>query len=300
MRLLSLKTNRILFLIFALLLLPEAGVCTADGNDANPVASDTARRIRYSFTLRNTTGRVIPDVTFLTYAPVKKTAVQQCLRLRTSHSYKLINNSMNNQVLAFSFQNFPPYTDRIVTIEADLIYHNELQSATDQNIRLFLNPEKYIQSDAPAMIARAGALKAADTLKTAKKIFQWVSRTVKYNGYISKDRGALYALKQKKGDCTEMAYLFTALCRANQIPARAVGGYICSKNCILKPERYHNWAEFYDNGVWKLADPKNKVFTTGAAQYITMNIIGKLAESDIQGFHRFRIDGKGVDVKMNR
>ncbi len=99
---------------------------------------------------------------------------------------------------------------------------------------------------------------------------------------------------------TEMAYLFAALCRANRIPARTVGGYVCSKNCILKPERYHNWAEFYDNGVWKIADPKNKMFTTGAAQYITMNIIGEMLESDIQGFHRFWVDEKGVEVKMNR
>ena len=89
MRPLSLKKNSIYLLLSALLLLPETGISTADGSHANSSISNAARRIRYSFTLRNTTDRVIPDVTFLTYAPVKKTAVQQCLHLRTSHPYKL-------------------------------------------------------------------------------------------------------------------------------------------------------------------------------------------------------------------
>ena len=47
-----------------------------------------------------------------------------------------------------------------------------------------------------------------------------------YVGYIKNDRGALYALKTKEGDCTEFMHLFVALCRANKIPARCIGGYV--------------------------------------------------------------------------
>jgi len=135
-------------------------------------------------------------------------------------------------------------------------------------------------------------------LKTAENIFNWVANNVKYSGYLSNDRGALYALSHKKGDCTEYMYLFTALCRASKIPARCIGGYICRKNSVLRPNGYHNWSEFYQDSTWRVVDPQNKNFMKDPSHYIAMKVFGSSSESSMGGYHRFRFKGDGLKVRM--
>ena len=49
-------------------------------------------------------------------------------------------------------------------------------------------------------------------------------------------------MRYKKGDCTEYADLFVAVCRAKNIPARVITGIsVQSDNTKAK----HNWAEVY-------------------------------------------------------
>ena len=121
---------------------------------------------------------------------------------------------------------------------------------------------------------------------------------MKDDGYSARDRGALYALREKKGDCTEFMYLFVALCRRAQIPARGLGGYVCPKNMILRPTDYHNWAEFYADGRWYIADPYRKVFMPQTLEYVATRIIG-VTDSPLGDFARFRFKGEGLKVEMN-
>ena len=284
-----------------------------------------SRHIQYSFTLQNSTNRVIKHAEFWTYAPVKHTAAQQCLHLETSHPYRIISDDLGNQILHFTFQNLPPYATKIITIKAKLLLAETPQlfssplvgeagggpfspplvggaggGGTDLKERShYLQSEKYIEFDDPALQNLAQKFKTPDVLKTAKMTFNWVANNVEYIGHVSQDRGALYALRHKKGDCTEYMYLFIALCRANNIPARGIGGYIIEKNTILKPAAYHNWAEFYEDEVWKIADPQNKVFMKDQSHYIAMRIISESAENPMGHYHRFRVAGDGINLKMN-
>ena len=81
------------------------------------------------------------------------------------------------------------------------------------NLKPFLNPEKYIESDNPELLTLAATLKTPDPPATSERIFQWVATHITYSGFSGKSRGALFALKNKSGDCTEFMYLFAALCR---------------------------------------------------------------------------------------
>jgi len=92
---------------------------------------------------------------------------------------------------------------------------------------------------------------------------------------MEEDKGALYALTNLSGDCTEFAALFAALCRAAGIPARLMGGYICQRNCLVTTVDFHNWAEFYHNGAWHLADPQNRLFDQNGENYIATEIYSK-------------------------
>jgi len=258
------------------------------------------RQIQYSFTLQNRSNCVLQKAEFWTYAPVKHTSTQRCIQLETSHPYELISDELGNQILYFTFNNFPPFATKIITIRADLMLSDQGKTSPGKDVESFLNAAKYIESDNPELSEFAKRFKVLKPSETAKKIFHWVAANLQYMGYLKDDYGALYAFKNRRGDCTEFMYLFAALCRANFIPSRGIGGYVCNENSIVKPNDYHNWAEFYEDDIWHLADPQKKVFMENPSQYIAMRIIGKSSNNPMGEFHRFRCAGEGLIVKMNK
>ena len=257
------------------------------------------RQIQYQFTLRNKTNRLVTNAEFWAHAPVKQTPTQRCSQIESSYPYELITDSFGNQILHYTFDEFPPYATRIVSVKTDLVLSNTPNPLAVPDLQTFLSPEKYIESDNPELRRLAQTLKAATPFKTAENIFNWVAGNIRYAGYLQNDRGALYALQNKKGDCTEFMYLFAALCRANNIPARGIGGYIIAQNKILKPGDYHNWAEFYLDGTWRISDPQNKVFMKDQSNYISMRLISASTDSSIAPFNKFRLEGAGLQAKMN-
>ncbi len=192
-----------------------------------------------------------------TYAPVEQTATQHRTHLKASHPYEVLSDDAGNHILHFLFEDLPPYATKIVTITVDLLLSETPLSTPNpsQDGNSYLRAEQYCESDDPDIAQLAQQLHTSTPAATVKNIIDWVASHVNYIGYLKNPRGARYALKYKQGDCTEFMYLFMALCRAAGIPARGVGGYVTSKSTILKPAEYHNWAEFYDDGIWKIADP---------------------------------------------
>ena len=305
MRKLSIKKALIIVAVF-FLFLSFYWVFIKSKSDEKGAKTDTVadsysipRQIQYSFSLKNKTNLLLKNAEFWTYAPVKKTATQRCDHIEASHPYLLISDDLGNQVLHFTFDVIPPYGTRIITIKADLMLSDRPNSVVLTDPKPYLQSEKYIESDNPAILKTAQKLSKPTTLETAENIFKWVANNVKYSGYISHEQGALYTLSHKKGDCTEYMYLFTALCRANRIPARCTGGYICRANSILKPGGYHNWSQFYQNGSWRVVDPQNKIFMKDPFHYIAMRVFGASLDKPAGIFHRFRFKGEGLNVRMN-
>ena len=257
------------------------------------------RHIQYSFTIQNTTNLLMKKAEFWTYAPVRQTSAQQCVNIEASQPFKLISDDLGNQILHFTFQDLPPYTTKIITIKAELLLSDTPNRLPVKDFQSYLQAEKYCESDDPEISRVARKLKGPKKVKSAENIFRWVAENVQYAGYLRNARGALHALREKKGDCTEFMYLFAALSRANEIPARCIGGYVRSENAILKPNGYHNWVEFYDNGVWRIADPQRKIFMRNQSHYIAMHVISRSLKNPMGDSHRFRFAGKGLKVKMN-
>ena len=258
-----------------------------------------SRQIQYSFTLQNKSHQVLEKAELWTFAPVKQTASQQCLKLHANYPYTLLSDDSGNQVLYFTFENLAPFGSRVVTIKASLHVSPRANPIPSGPWPRDLNPQKYIESDHPAIHRVAHKLHSPDASKTIEKVFNWVAGHVRYSGYAGKDRGALYALDHKRGDCTEYADLFVALCRANGIPARPVGGYVCPQSGVLTARDYHNWGEFYQNGTWKMADPQNRVLMQNTADYIAMRIIHASGDDPMGPYNRFRFKGEGLKVRMN-
>lgn len=257
------------------------------------------RQIRYVFTLQNTTNRLLETAEFWTYAPVKQTSTQRCVNIEASYHYELTVDDFGNQVLHFTFHDLPPFSSKIISIRADLLLSDTPNPIPTEESRRYLQAEKYCEADDPEIAQLAETLKAPEPVKTAENTFRWVASNVTYTGYSAQPHGALHALRSKEGDCTEFMYLFTASCRANDIPARGIGGYVCSKNAVLKPSDYHNWAEFYEGGAWRIADPQKEIFKQNQSRYIAMRVISESATNPMEAFSRFRFKGDGLKVKMN-
>jgi hypothetical protein len=274
-------------------------VAAIAATDAFLHSIDEHRQIQYSFSIQNMRNTLLSTAEMWCHAPVKETSFQHCLRLESSEPNELVLDNLGNQILHFTFSNFPPLATKIITIKSDPELSNKSRPVEVERLKIFLQPEQNIESDHLQIVQLARRLKGPDQLNTVQNIFKWVSDNIKYVGYLRNTRGALYALRNKKGDCTEFMCLFVALCRANGIPARGIGGYTCSVNCILKPGGYHNWAEFYYNGAWRITDPQRKLFMKDENQYIAMKVIRASAENPMGELNRYRFVGDGLKITMN-
>jgi len=296
--------NSLIVIAATVFCLAAASITTLHSDKSDAAKSEgggysISRQIQYSFTLQNNSHQVLKQAELWTFAPVKQTASQRCLKLQSNYPYKLLSDDSGNQVLYFTFENLAPFGSRVVTIKANLLVSPSANPIPSGPWPRDLNPQKYIESDHPAINRVAHKLHAPDASETIEKVFHWVADNVRHSGYAGKDRGALYALEHKKGDCTEYADLFVALCRANGIAARPIGGYVCPQSGVLMAGDYHNWGEFYQKGTWNLADPQKRVLMQNTADYIAMRIIHASADDPMGPYSRFRFKGEGLKVRMN-
>jgi len=120
----------------------------------------------------------------------------------------------------------------------------------------------------------------AAELKTPKAIYEYVSKTLKYDfGRVVPNVqrfGAVKALEAPdQAICMEFTDLFIAIARAAGIPAREINGYAYTENPELQPlslvaDVLHSWPEYYDSkkGAWIPIDP-TWASTTGGVDYFS-------------------------------
>jgi transglutaminase-like putative cysteine protease len=204
-----------------------------------------------------------------------------------------------NQVLRIEVGTLPPYASRVLTIDAHVGLSDAPRKveADRGELRAFTQAERFIESDHALRREIAGTLKSSDAQETAQRTYHYVRQSLSRTGFTPEDRGALRALADKAGDCTEHAYLLAALLRANGIPARVMGGYLMAESGVLRAEDYHNWAEFYANGAWRLADAHQGNFGRNASRYIATRVMS--ATTGIGTAHRYAAHGTGLKVTMN-
>ncbi|MGB9713590.1 MAG: transglutaminase-like domain-containing protein [Candidatus Bathyarchaeales archaeon] len=127
----------------------------------------------------------------------------------------------------------------------------------------YTQPETLIESDSQEMNSTAQNIVGNESNIHEKvyKIYNFVVRHLKYQVQ-EEEMGALWALNNGVGDCSEYSYLFVALCRAVGIPARVQAGFAFhSENSVV--EDGHMWAEYYiENYGWVPVDATWRLFDT--------------------------------------
>ncbi|MBS1196692.1 MAG: hypothetical protein H6R18_477 [Proteobacteria bacterium] len=274
-------------LVVAGAVIPEA-LATRDAMGTKELEKE--RRLRFAITFSNPMSRVLTKQKFWMYMPVRETATQRLLDLQVSTNHQMHEDSFGHALLEIPFDDFPPLAQKVVTISLLLKV-----SAKSRSVSLsgnWLSAERYIESDDPRIKALAGELRRRNEWETARAIYDWVAGNLSYAGYLADDYGALYALIERKGDCTEYAYMLVALARACGIPARMAGGYVVDRDTMPRAEDYHNWAELHVDGSWHLMDAQKKNWLAPAEQYIAFRYYRADAHNQLESAHRFRMDGE--------
>ncbi|MBL1407638.1 transglutaminase-like domain-containing protein [Sphingobacterium faecale] len=171
---------------------------------------------------------------------------------------------------------------------------NKKPQAISKNQSVYLVAEKYLESDQDAIIQQAALLKKNSELKTVQSIYNFVRKSLKYSGYNPKDVGALQALEAGHGDCTEFADLFVALCRASDIPAKVIEGYMIGYNVAMSK---HNWAEVYIPELgWRVVDPTSTSFNRLENAYVKLT--SNRTNPAIQNFHYYAYKYWGDPIEV--
>lgn len=110
---------------------------------------------------------------------------------------------------------------QILLSPTDLLTGANPQPDSEADLSPWLKPTPLVESDDPEITSAASLALAGKTtdLEKAQAAYQNPWSFMKYTS-TPKGFGALYALREKKGDCTEFAALACALARAGGVPCR--------------------------------------------------------------------------------
>ena len=117
----------------------------------------------------------------------------------------------------------------------------------------YLMPTRYCESDVLASAAQQMFGNEAPGIGRVRKIVKWIHDAIVYKpGSTNSTTTAQEVFVQRTGVCRDFAHLGITLCRALNIPARIVVGYVWFDE---PPQDFHAAFEAWIGGQWVLFDP---------------------------------------------
>ncbi|MEJ6021331.1 transglutaminase-like domain-containing protein [Ramlibacter sp. PS4R-6] len=117
----------------------------------------------------------------------------------------------------------------------------------------FLLPSRYCEADAIGEVAQRLFCDDRPGLARVQAIVRWIHRNIRYRpGSSTITTSALDVLESREGVCRDFAHLAIAFCRALNIPARFVAGYVWFDD---PPQDFHAVFEAWLGDRWVMFDP---------------------------------------------
>ncbi|WP_175517935.1 transglutaminase-like domain-containing protein [Thiothrix caldifontis] len=242
---------------------------TAELLSGKPISVE--KSIRYKLEIKNPKNKTVEEAMIQLALPANVSR-QQIKNLNVSTRYEQIPHDQWNQSLSLHLPTLAPYESTIIDIRVDLVMEKQPKAEPLPDPEPYLKAEKYLEFNNVQLQQVSASLKANNAMDIAKEIYAWDLENIAISGFLDQERGALFTLEEKKGDCTGHMYLFGALARAKGIPARMMSGFIVESNKLLKAQDYHNWAEIYIDGAWRVVDAMNKNFMGSEDHYVAMKV----------------------------
>jgi len=193
---------------------------------------------------------------------------------RFNNTYDLFNGTLSPEESITLNQR---YVTKLNQVSFPSVTSIENYTTSSDIFTLYCNiSETYYEKNDPSMIAASNAIVSPgdNPVEKAEKICNWVSNYLQYDGTLpSQEMGALWALNNQRGDCSEYSTLMITLLRCQGIPARKVTGFVLDNNPNKQPQigetfkfefnsegkntlLGHAWVEYYVEGVgWIACDP---------------------------------------------
>lgn len=120
----------------------------------------------------------------------------------------------------------------------------------------YLLPSRYCQSDELSALSSSIVGNNPKHYSDVARIHAWIHRNIRYEiGSSNTSTTAKDTADLKQGVCRDFAHLGIALCRAINVPARMVVGFLYK----LRPMDLHAWFEAYIGGRWFTFDATQKL-----------------------------------------
>lgn len=117
----------------------------------------------------------------------------------------------------------------------------------------YLMPTRYCESDVLCSVAHQLFGKEDPGIGRVRSIVKWINESIQYRpGSTSSTTTAQEVFVQRAGVCRDFAHMGITLCRALNIPARIVVGYVWFDE---PPQDFHATFEAWIGGRWVLFDP---------------------------------------------
>ena len=250
------------------------------------------------------------SISFIVVLPTTIPGRQKILSRSYSPRPSRIFNENGNRYAEFAFKKPQRHEKVKIRVKAELYRYDLLIAsgkageggAESDQVEGFLRQERYIESDHDEIREIAKGIEGDTELDVVRQAYDYVLDHMEYVVSGKDDKGARVALERGKGDCTEYADLFVAICRAGDIPARVVTGYTVKVDTATSK---HNWAEVYlqDRG-WVPFDPaagdmnspifRNRAFGRMRPVYIYLSHIRNDYVLDNHNFGTYRYRGDRV------
>ncbi len=173
------------------------------------------------------------------------------VRNGTAHFVKTVNGSVEEDDLAGLVPE-GPYQHVVASgkkLEVTLLPQPAPEGATipfpvdDASVAQYLKTTPELSLDDAGIRAKAREVvgEEKDALAAARRVVHWVHATLKQEISLINKMTAKEALAAGAGDCTELAAVVVAFCRAVGIPARIAHGLLWGGDLF----GYHEWAEVW-------------------------------------------------------
>lgn len=255
-----------------------------------------SRSIYWNLTVRNKGNTSLRDVPVSTFSPLPVTWNQKLQQLDSNYPLEADYTNETRSVATVTIDQIPPFGQREIRLEAILSMASDYNNMESRDPDQWLAPEPLIESDHPEIRSLAARLDRGTTKSTTKAIYSWLVAEMEYGGFDPVDQGALYAVRKRRGDCSEYAALAVALSRALDIPARKVSGFVITENGRLDPFAYHAWAELWVDDRWLVLDGQGERFDPAPPDYMAVGY--GAGQSEKLPWTRFHSPIDAVSISM--
>ena len=143
-------------------------------------------------------------------------------------------------------------TVEITPVQVPLHLDESPVSQVPDDVLRYLLPSRYCESDILSRAAQQLFGRLPPGLSRVRAVEQWIHDTIYYMpGFSNSTTTAQEVFVQRAGVCRDFAHLGITLCRALNIPARLVVGYVHFED---PPEDFHALFEAWLEGRWVLFD----------------------------------------------